>query len=246
MNASEQAHVSAARVPAPSDVLPLDAPAIPDYLERHYAWAYLRPRNVRRLDRLAVLQTILFGNYRRLCDAARRALAPGPRHRVLQVGCAYGDLTPRLARDVAPGHLEVVDVAALQLEQLRRKLPEDDTTRLRHEDACDLAVPDGSFDRVLLFFLLHELPPESQRRALAEALRVCRPDGRVVIVDYARPPALHPLRWVLTPLFTRLEPFAKGFWGRAIAELLPEGFAGSVAPERRWFGGLYREVTLRP
>ena len=38
------------------------APAVPGYLEKTYAWAYLNPRNVRLLDRPFVVSTILWGN----------------------------------------------------------------------------------------------------------------------------------------------------------------------------------------
>lgn len=246
MNATEQVPVYAASAPTSNDAPGVGPPALPDYLLRHYAWAYLDTRNVQLLDRRVVLQTILFGNYRRLCDAALSALDPGAGDRVLQLGCAYGDLTPRLARRVTPGLMDVVDVAPQQLSQLRRKLPADDASRLHLQDACALRLPDAAYDRVLLFFLLHELPASHQRRALAEALRVCRPGGRVVVIDYARPAAMNPLGWLLAPLLTRLEPFLGSFWRRPVAKLVPAAFNGQITPERHWFGGLYRQVTLEP
>ena len=221
-----------------------DHSVVPDYLEQHYAWAYLDPRNARLLDRDAVLQLILFGHYRVLGEAAFAALDPGPDHRVLQLGCAYGELTPRLARRLGPDRLDVVDAAPLQLARLARKLPSGAGVRMHCQDATRLALGDGAFDRVLLFFLLHELPDAARRAALAEALRVCRPGGRVVVVDYARPPALHPLRWLLPLLFRWLEPFATGFWQQAIRDLLPPGCAGLAQQTATRCGGLYRVVAL--
>jgi ubiquinone/menaquinone biosynthesis C-methylase UbiE len=221
-------------------------PALPDYLERHYRWAYLEPRNARLFDRPGFLQLLLFGFYRRLSDAVLRSFAANDRQHLLQVGCVYGDLTPRLARQNGAGRLDVADVAKVQLDLLRGKLSPDSPVTLHRRDATDLAFADASFDGVLLFFLLHEIPPAAQRRALAEALRVCRPGGRVVVIDYQRPHPLQPLRWLLPPLFRWLEPFALGFWTRPLTTLLAAPTGATVVATRSWFGGLYRQVTLTP
>jgi ubiquinone/menaquinone biosynthesis C-methylase UbiE len=230
--------------PGPLEAPPCDHPRIPDYLEHHYRWAYLDPFNAWLLDRRAVVESILFGHYRRLSNAALRALEPAPGRRLQQLGCVYGDLTPRLARLLSSGDLEVVDAAPLQIARLRRKLPPSDRSVLHCRDATLPGTGKGRFDAVLLFFLLHELPEDCQRRALAEALRVCRPGGRVVVVDYARPHALHPLRWLLPPLFHWLEPFVTAFWSKPIESLLPPDNRVRIESTRRWFGGLYRMVTL--
>lgn len=221
-------------------------PALPDYLERHYTWAYLEPRNARLFDRPGFLQLLLFGFYRRLGDAVLQTFANSDRQRLLQVGCVYGDLTPRLARQNGAGQFDVVDVAKVQLDLLQRKLPADSPVTLHRRDATDLAFADAQFDGVLLFFLLHEIPPAAQRHALAEALRVCRPGGRVVVTDYQRPHPLQPLRWLLPPLFRWLEPFALGFWTQPLITLLAVPAEATVVATRSWFGGLYRQVTLTP
>jgi SAM-dependent methyltransferase len=54
-------------------------------------------------------------------------------------------------------------------------------------DSAALSFADGSFDRALLFFLLHEQPQAVREKTLAEALRVVRPGGTLTIVDYAPP-----------------------------------------------------------
>ena len=43
---------------------------IPNYLEEIYWWAYVHPRAVKFFDRHALVNLILFGNYRRLRDDA--------------------------------------------------------------------------------------------------------------------------------------------------------------------------------
>ena len=95
---------------------------------------------------------------------------------------------------------------------------------------------------MLLFFLLHEQPGEVRRRTLSEALRVVKPGGRVVIVDYHKPRALNPLYWPMVGILRTLEPFAMDLWRREISEWLPAN-PGALKKETS-FGGLYQLVTI--
>ena len=104
------------------------------------------------------------------------------------MACVYGNLTPRLRQRLAPdASLDVVDILPIQLKNLRRKLPADERVALLQGDSSSLACADASYDQVLLFFLLHEQPEHVRRATLAEAMRVVRPGGKIVIVDYHRP-----------------------------------------------------------
>jgi ubiquinone/menaquinone biosynthesis C-methylase UbiE len=222
-----------------------DHAGVPHYLNTHYWWAYVHPRAVRVFERQWLTNLILWGNYGRLRDAALADLGERLPGRTLQVACVYGDLTGRLGARVAAGggSLDVVDVLPVQLDNLRRKLAADAPVRLLRMDSTRLAMPDGHYDRALVFFLLHEQPREDRERTLAEALRVVRPGGTVVIVDYAQPRWWHPLRYLWRPLLAALEPFALDLWRREIVDWLP---SGEIAHLRRhsFFGGLYQKIVL--
>lgn len=219
---------------------------VPDYLEAHYRWAYVHPNAVRVFERQWLVNLILWGNYRRLRDAAIAELGTPLPGRTLQVACVYGDLTTRLSRGVAAGggSLDVVDVLPVQLDNLRRKLPSGAPVRLVSGNSAELEMEDRRYDQALVFFLLHEQPPHVRRRTLSEVFRVVKPGGKIVIVDYARPSRWHPLRYLWLPVLRRLEPFAPDLWQSDIASWLPEGAATGEMRRTSCFGGLYQQVVL--
>ena len=178
-------------------------------------------------------------------DAALAELGETLPGATLQVACVYGDLSVHLSGRAATGGgmLDIVDVLPIQLRNLRRKLPKDAPTRLLTMDSTQLRLPDGSYDRALVFFLLHEQPLDVRERTLRELLRVVKPGGRIVVVDYAQPRWWHPLRYVWRPLLKMLEPFALDLWGADICR----GVSKTLIARRRsrsFFGGLYQMAVL--
>jgi ubiquinone/menaquinone biosynthesis C-methylase UbiE len=176
--------------------LPLGAidHSVPLYLAAHYWWAYVHPKAVKLFERQWLVNLILWGNYARLRDATLTELGDRLSGRTLQVACVYGDLTNRLARQAASGGgaVDVIDVLPIQLQNLREKLATDAPVRLLAMDSTDLGLPDASYDRALIFFLLHEQPRHCRERTLGEVFRVVKPEGKIVIVDYALPAITHP------------------------------------------------------
>ena len=236
---------SSVEAAAPVLPRPVAAPRVPGYLDQTYWWAYVHPKAVHFFEREWLVNLILFGNYKRLCDAALAELGEPVQGRTLQLACVYGDLTPRLrARLAADARLDVVDVLPIQLRNLAAKLPRDERVALLEGDSSALACPDASYDQVLLFFLLHEQPEHVRRGTLAEAMRVVKPGGKVVIVDYHRPRAVHPLRPLMRQVFKHLEPYAMDLWDHCVLDFLPAGMRPASVDKRTWFGGLYQKTVL--
>ena len=221
------------------------AAAIPAYLHETYWWAYVHPKAVRFFERQWLVNLILWGNFAKLRDAALDELGASLPGKTLQVACVYGDFTPRMAERVCEGgSLDVVDVLPIQLANLRRKLAPAAPVNLVNRDASDLGFADGCYDRAILFFLLHEMPLDVRRRTLAEALRVLKPGGELVIVDYHRPASWHPLRRVMQWILRSFEPFAMDLWRHEVAEWLP-GLAGETIRKETFYGGLYQKLVVK-
>ena len=214
-------------------------PAIPDYLEKTYTWAYLRPTSIRLLDRPLVVSAILWGNYRRLLRTVLDELRPG--HRVYQPACVYGDFSTEVAKTLGPsGQLDVSDIVPLQVENCRRKLNGTANADVQLWDARERRPE--SYDVVCCFFLLHEMPAHSRRRTVDALMAAVRPGGKIVFVDYHKPHWAHPLGAVMSAVFHTLEPFAKDLWFEEICS------CGGRSDEFTWskqtfVGGMYQKVV---
>jgi ubiquinone/menaquinone biosynthesis C-methylase UbiE len=217
---------------------------IPAYLQTHYWWAYIHPVGVRLFERQWLVNLILWGNYAQLSDTASTELGEVLPGSTLQVACVYGDLTGRIGRRAASsgGTLDVVDVLPIQLQNLHDKLPAETPARLMAMDSTCLHLPDGAYDRALVFFLLHEQPESVRQQTLHEVFRVVKSGGKVVIVDYARPCWWNPLRYLWRPVLAFLEPFALDLWRNDVTAWMPAS-SGTRVESRRLFGGLYQVVT---
>ena len=218
---------------------------LPAYLQQTYWWAYLHPAAVRFFERQWLVNLILWGNFARLRDLALDEIGPSITGNVLQVACVYGNFTERLIQRLAPtGRLDVVDVAEVQLANLKAKLKDPSRVGVYHQDSTDLRFADASYDCVVLFFLLHEQPENVRAQTVAQALRVVKPGGKVIFVDYHRPSWLNPFRYVMTAILKTLEPFAMDLWRQEITDWLPDrGRALNVVKET-FFGGLYQKVVV--
>jgi ubiquinone/menaquinone biosynthesis C-methylase UbiE len=222
-----------------------EAIGVPGYLAETYWWAYVHPRAVRVFERQWLVNLILWGNFGKLRDAALDALGERLEGRTLQIACVYGDLTNRLrSRLTTGGSLDVVDVLQVQLDNLARKLPGDPRVGLIQGDSSALDIATATYDRALLFFLLHEQPEDVRRQTIAEALRVVKPGGRVVIVDYHRPSLRNPLYLPMVGILKTLEPFAMDLWRHEIREWFPENSGILSCEKTTSFGGLYQLLTL--
>jgi ubiquinone/menaquinone biosynthesis C-methylase UbiE len=98
--------------------------------------------------------------------------------RVLEVGCGTGIVTEKIADRPGVTSVVGVDPSPYFIDRARRRAPS-----LRFDVADGRALPyaDGSFDGVVMATALCHIPGPEQ--ALAEAHRVLKPDGSLLIYD---------------------------------------------------------------
>ncbi|KJS40230.1 MAG: methyltransferase [Rhodospirillaceae bacterium BRH_c57] len=218
---------------------PAQTPTIPAYLSETYTWAYLSKLGCAVFDRQPVVTAILWGNARRLIRSVTAELRPG--WRVLQPACVYGTFSADVAATLgAAGHLDVSDIAPIQVSLTRRKLSDVPQASVELWDAAESGR--GPYDAVTCFFLLHEVPEDYKGRIVDALLGSVRRGGKVVFVDYHRPSALHPLRPVMAGVFAALEPFATTLWAHEIRSYASES-EGFAWRKETFFGGMYQKVV---
>jgi arsenite methyltransferase len=112
--------------------------------------------------------------------------------RVLDLGCGRGAVLLAAAKLVPRGRVVGVDIWRADQtgncvqSTLANADAEGVTDRieLHTRDMTDLHLPNESVDLVVSSLAIHNLPGNDKRRsAIAEAVRVLRPGGRVVIAD---------------------------------------------------------------
>ena len=63
-------------------------------------------------------------------------------------------------------------------------------------------------------------------------------------MDYHKPKAYSPWRYLMVPVLTQLEPFAMDVWNHEIASWLPEGAPVAKIEKQTYFAGLYQKVVV--
>ncbi len=132
---------------------------------------------------------VMRGQIRRLRRKVLDLAGVGTGSRLLDVGCGTGTLAIEAARLAGPtGLVAGIDPAPRQIERAWAK---------QRRAGCDIdfrvgviqALPfeDQHFDAVTSTLMMHHLPGELISEGLAEAHRVLRPNGLLVVADFDGP-----------------------------------------------------------
>src|SRR5579859_7654582 len=102
---------------------------------------------------------------------------------VLDIGCGTGTLAIASGRQVGPtGRVYGIDASPEMIARAERKAKRAGADiKLQKAVAESLPFPDAQFDAVLSTVMLHHLPRTARARLVAEARRVLRPGGRLLV-----------------------------------------------------------------
>lgn len=172
---------------------------------------------------------------RRARERSLRAL-PAESSRILIAGVGTGLDLPLLPRQ---HHYVGVDLTPAMLQRALPRAGGVDFTPLRG-DVQRLPFADAAFDAVVLHLIVCVVPHPAS--CLAEAARVVRPGGRVLIFDkFVRPGDPAPLRRLANPVVRRVATGLTVVWEDLLAHV-PEFSQTRNQPSLG--GGWFREIVL--
>ena len=194
---------------------------------------HIQDKEAPRYDRqMGFFERVLFGGGREwACSRVRGE--------VLEIAIGTGRNLPFYAPDVRLTGIELspemLAIARGRTEELGREVD------LRLGDAQSLELEDESFDTVIITFALCTIPDD--RAGVAEARRVLRPGGRLVLLEHVRSP-LRPVR----ALQRLLDPAAVRFGADHLVRdpldyLADQGFEIESVERLKW--GIVERVVAR-
>ncbi|MBC8463634.1 MAG: class I SAM-dependent methyltransferase [Deltaproteobacteria bacterium] len=105
----------------------------------------------------------------------------GPR--ILEVGVGTGKNFPYYPKDA---QVVAIDFSPRMLAKARKRALKQETKVELHEmDVQDLKFPDHAFDTIFATFVFCSVPDPVA--GLQELHRVCKPDGRLILLEHMRP-----------------------------------------------------------
>lgn len=153
-------------------------------------------------SRYDIMNDVMSGGIHRLWkDAMMDWLAPRPGQRLLDVAGGTGDISFRFLRRAGHGHATVLDLTEPMLVEGRKRAEAErmaDSLDWVVGDAMALPFADNSFDVYTISFGIRNVTRPEQ--ALAEAFRVLRPGGRLMVLEFSQLP--NPLMQRLYDLYS--------------------------------------------
>lgn len=183
-----------------------------------------------------------FGGEEKLRKNALNLIPVGVGSRIMDIGCGTGTTALLLSEKVMDeGRVIGIDLS-LRMLQIAREKTGDGRVFLFRGNAEEVPCPDGTFDFVTVFFVLHEMIKEGRQNALREIHRILRPEGKALICDYHLPD--NGLGRLLLKVFLLVErKTAKDMVRKGLfSEVQKAGF--SASSQRLSVGGLVQLVLL--
>lgn len=145
--------------------------------------------------------------YWRRFAVAELLLRPGGRY--LDVATGTGDVALEILRQNPTAKVVGIDFASSMLDLAKRKV-RGESINLITGDAQALPFPDATFDGSIIAYGIRNVA--DQPKALGEMVRVVRPNGRVVVLEFSMPSGL--LGKVYGFYFKRVLPWIGGVVSR--------------------------------
>lgn len=142
----------------------------------------------RKYERFNALSS--FGAYRLWLAGMMRQAPIAPTDDVLDIAGGTGDVSFAVARTKKPAHIQCTDLVPEMLDVARMHYADGAAGNVPVDfevvDAQNIPYPDASYDVITMAYGIRNMP--ERPRALSEMLRVLRPGGALVCLEFSTPP----------------------------------------------------------
>lgn len=131
-----------------------------------------------------------FGAYKLWLAGMAHQAPIGPGDDVLDIAGGTGDVTFTMARQKRPAHIQCTDLVPEMLDVARAHYQQGASAGVPVDfqvvDAQDIPLPSDSYDAITMAYGIRNMP--DRPRALSEMLRVLKPGGALVCLEFSTPP----------------------------------------------------------
>lgn len=161
---------------------------------------------------------------------------------ILDVATGTGDFALQSLTSLKPVKIIGVDISEGMLEEARKKIRErklEDVFSVQLGDSEKLSFGDNTFDAITVAFGVRNY--ENLEKGLADMLRVLKPCGKIVILEFSKP-RVFPVRQVYNFYFKYITPFLGRLFSKdkKAYSYLPESVA--AFPDGKNFTALMDKV----
>lgn len=216
---------------------------LPAYIDFIYGHIYKHPDKCVSLDNDLSCSLRTFFQYKKLVNAAVKELKMN--QSILQMGVTFGSQIDEVAMAVgAYGQYDIIDINPQQVSRITEKYWKVyQGMKIFKQDAGTLKAA-ANYDAVICFMLLSEVPSATKTKIVNNALRMVKPSGKVIFIDWHNPLYYHPLRY-LVRMYNRLHhPFVERLWDREIdTYAAPELKTQFIWRKSTYFGRMFQKMV---
>lgn len=217
--------------------------SLPPYLTLLYGDVYQDADKCARLDTRWSCMLRSFFQYKTLVSALVNEIKTS--QKVAQLGLVFGSQINETAMAVGIyGQYDIFDVNPAEIKRNRNKYGKMFRNMQIIQKDIALSEPDDTYDVVICFMLLSEVPPATRIKIVATALKMVNPGGKAIFIDWHAPLFYHPLRYIVR-MYNRLRhPFVERLWERGIESYVPAKVRAQFSWRKStYFGRMFQKLV---